>query len=136
MSKKRAQFEEPDYSDQDVEKIASRRKFKKINTDFSNDILGFCDQCNKLAPIKDVGKYNSIYLCIDCELPRMSSSPTRCKTNTTAEDFIPTIIDSPSKERSRSESVCQACLENQPNQLAHMEFGGCLWVDDSNFHIN
>ena len=24
------------------------------------------------------------------------------------------------------EVTCQGCLENQPNQLAHMGFGGCL----------
>jgi hypothetical protein len=34
------------------------------------------------------------------------------------------------EERRRSSSVawtsCEACIEDQPNQQAHMEFGGCL----------
>ena len=25
---------------------------------------------------------------------------------------------------------CFGCLHNQPNQLAHMDFGGCLYIDD------
>jgi hypothetical protein len=28
----------------------------------------------------------------------------------------------------KKEKVCQGCVENQPNQLAHM-YGGCLDID-------
>nr|QDY51745.1 hypothetical protein 1_130 [Mimiviridae sp. ChoanoV1] len=24
---------------------------------------------------------------------------------------------------------CQGCVENQPNQEAHMDYGGCLYVE-------
>jgi len=26
--------------------------------------------------------------------------------------------------------TCIGCRENQPNQLAHMDYGGCLYMDD------
>jgi len=28
------------------------------------------------------------------------------------------------------EKVCPACETHEPNQLAHMQPGGCLYVDD------
>jgi hypothetical protein len=31
------------------------------------------------------------------------------------------------KNASPSPITCIGCLENQPNQLAHMDYGGCLY---------
>ena len=27
--------------------------------------------------------------------------------------------------------ICQGCVENQPNQQAHMDYGGCLYIEDN-----
>ena len=31
------------------------------------------------------------------------------------------------KNAKLSDVTCVGCLENQPNQLAHMDYGGCLY---------
>lgn len=31
--------------------------------------------------------------------------------------------------------TCQGCIENQPNQLAHMEEGGCLYVPEEPYDV-
>lgn len=28
--------------------------------------------------------------------------------------------------------TCRGCIENQPNQLAHMDYGGCLYSSEDN----
>lgn len=44
------------------------------------------------------------------------------------------ILDDLSSSKQRDDEniiiTCQGCLENQPNQLAHMDFGGCLYLHE------
>ncbi len=43
------------------------------------------------------------------------------------------ILDDLSSTKQRDDEniiTCQGCLENQPNQQAHMDFGGCLYLDE------
>lgn len=42
------------------------------------------------------------------------------------------VVDSPSPISHNT--TCWGCRENQPNQLAHMDMGGCLYSDD-NFEL-
>jgi len=32
--------------------------------------------------------------------------------------------------------TCIGCLEDQPNQMAHMDVGGCLYINESQDNIN
>lgn len=36
-------------------------------------------------------------------------------------------VDTEKESESSQEVTCIGCIENQPNQLAHMNFGGCLY---------
>ena len=44
------------------------------------------------------------------------------------------ILDDLSSSNQRDDEniiiTCQGCLENQPNQQAHMDFGGCLYLHE------
>ena len=33
----------------------------------------------------------------------------------------------------RHTHTCYSCIDNQPNQLAHMDFGGCLYTAENEF---
>lgn len=33
-------------------------------------------------------------------------------------------------------SICRGCRDNQPNQLAHMGVGGCLYIDPDEEDLN
>lgn len=39
-------------------------------------------------------------------------------------------ISEPSKTN-ETKIICQGCIEGQANQLAHMDFGGCLYMEDN-----
>ena len=136
MSKKRAadtletrakiddiDIQDPDF--QDIEKITSQRKLKKLHPD---DTIGFCDCCNRLTTIKcsDMtaagvgGVY--VYLCIDCEIADLAFSADFLEIGNT-----PAAPSSPPKDAGNEPTpTCWGCRENQPNQLAHMDYGGCL----------
>ena len=46
------------------------------------------------------------------------------------------ISSTETKKKRHREVTCRGCLEDQPNQLAHMEDGGCLYdpaLEDNNF---
>ena len=38
------------------------------------------------------------------------------------------MLDEP-EEQQKNDILCWGCKENQPNQLAHMDYGGCLYYD-------
>lgn len=140
MSKKRAADRNDDidmqdeaFQDQDIEKITSQRKLKKLRPD---DTIGFCDCCNRLTSVKcsDMtaatigGVY--VYLCIDCEITDLAFSAEFLEIGGASESAVKA-VDSPPKEPGREPTpTCWGCRENQPNQLAHMDYGGCLWCSD------
>jgi hypothetical protein len=49
-------------------------------------------------------------------------------TVTQWENMLDTEVDEP-KEGTKNDVLCWGCKEDQPNQLAHMDYGGCLYYD-------
>lgn len=46
-----------------------------------------------------------------------------------ASPILENIIDKYELKNKVQNGTCWGCWEDQPNQLAHMDIGGCLWTD-------
>lgn len=57
-----------------------------------------------------------------------ADSPKTVLTVIQWEEMLGSEVEEPFEEQD-NDILCWGCKENQPNQLAHMDYGGCLYYD-------
>ena len=148
-----------DCNDGELEQILSIRKFRKHKKD---EFIGFCDICEKLTSVREDPEQPQFNYCIDCEIGELSfitefmgigSKPIieeQCDNidqdddndnnddnndhddnndNNDNDDDN----DKQSEKLENKHPTCWGCRSPfQPNQLAHMDYGGCLYNDLDN----
>jgi len=117
--------------DEDVDQITQSRKIKKCRKD---EAIGFCDCCEKLTSVKPDTDHPQFNYCIDCEVLELAFITEFLDVKANEKPIIEEIDEeappSPSN-KSKQKSTCWGCQSPfQPNQLAHMEPGGCLYKDE------
>ena len=107
--------------ERELEEIMQSRKLRKRG---EGDIIGFCDNCERLTSVKQDKEQSQFNYCIDCEIDSLAF----CTEFLTVKTEGPVIEEEP--EEPAREVTCRGCIDNESNQLAHMNQGGCLCGED------
>ena len=67
------------------------------------------------------------YMVIPPKLIPTHISDRKLSHSDTSSNLSPLVQYTPPSD---TFSECWGCRESQPNQLAHMDYGGCLYIDD------
>ena len=103
----------------DVEEILSQRSIKRTKT----GVLGFCDSCERLTTVQSNRRECLEMYCTDCEVAEISLS-------TEFMSLKPDMSEVDKNPVTATVVECRGCRDDQANQLAHMDLGGCLYSDD------
>ena len=106
----------------DVEEILSQRSIKRTKT----GVLGFCDSCERLTTVQSNRRECLEMYCADCEVAEISLSTEFMSLK---PDMSEVDKNSPISEKPAI-IECSGCRDDQANQLAHMNIGGCLYSED------
>ena len=118
-------LEQDDQDDQDILKIMQSRKIRKTRKD---QMIGFCDNCNCMTAVKVDSEFPQFSYCIDCEIDVMTDCTEFLTVKTDGPRFEQTDQSPPGSD---AKPKCPGCMSPfQPNQLAHMEPGGCLYTEE------
>lgn len=111
--------------ERELEEIMQSRKLRKRG---EGDIIGFCDNCERLTSVKQDKEQSQFNYCIDCEIDSLAF----CTEFLTVKSEGPVIEEEPEEEPEEPvrEVTCRGCIDNESNQLAHMNPGGCLCGED------
>lgn len=93
--------------DEELENVINKRK--KLKT---GEKIGYCDQCNDLTCVRSEKDNPYFNICVDCEVEEL--------------DFLTDGLTITSEINPSKIETCPGCVDNQPNQLAHIGPGGCL----------
>jgi len=113
------------YPSEDIDAIMSVRKIRKCT---KNEVIGFCDMCEKLTAVTPDKEFPQFSYCIECEIVDIAFQTDFLKISSpihTIEVIKENEIISPKVSK-----TCPGCRTDEPNQLAHMDFGGCLYTED------
>jgi hypothetical protein len=88
-----------------------------------------CEQCDRSLEDIHVDTMELPEVALDIA-PSTNTSFTRepLYINTNVDEILANLDLSVPNTPRPTEITCQGCLEDQPNQLAHMDYGGCLYT--------
>jgi len=115
------------YPSEDIDAIMSVRKIRKCT---KNEVIGFCDTCEKLTAVTPDKEFPQFLYCIDCEIVDIAFQTDFLKISSPTH-IIEVIKENNDITSPKAKQTCSGCCTNEPNQLAHMDFGGCLYTDES-----
>jgi len=126
-----------EHDDKEVDEILQSRKIKKRDKD---EVIGFCDICEKLTAVTLGNDHSQVTSCMDCKMDELTFCTKFLKVKTDGliiEEAFETVettqwdVDMTEQDDSDLKSTCLGCASPfQPNCDAHMDMGGCLTLDE------